>query len=198
MSNKNKILSFPERIKSIIELAGSAEKLAHSAGMSARVIGQYLSRKSDPTRKKLIALANAVDVNIEWLATGKGVMLVRDHEKINIELLNFLFDTYENYEKKLGSKLSHIEKAWAIGTIFNFYSTRDFKDETVKNTLLQDIENLHNLFELYKKLINSDIKKEMIGDVLKGLFKQEWYKEEAEIIADELIRVGINSKSSNS
>jgi len=63
---------FMERMKELIRGVGSAEKLARLTGMSARVIGQYASGKSDPTRRKLIALAEAGGVLVEWLATGKG------------------------------------------------------------------------------------------------------------------------------
>ena len=52
-------LSFEDRIKKIISVAGSADKLAYNAGVSPSLIGKYLSGKTDPTRKKLIALAEA-------------------------------------------------------------------------------------------------------------------------------------------
>lgn len=65
-------LSFADRIKEVIRMVGSAEKLARLTGMSARGIGQYASSQSDPTRTKLIALAEASGVNVLWLATGEG------------------------------------------------------------------------------------------------------------------------------
>jgi phage repressor protein C with HTH and peptisase S24 domain len=67
-------ISFRERIKVLIDLAGSAEKLAKKAGISARVIGKYLAEESDPSRGRLVSLARASDVSIAWLADGEGPM----------------------------------------------------------------------------------------------------------------------------
>lgn len=35
-------------------------------------MGDYLSGKSDPSRMRMISIAEAANVSIEWLATGKG------------------------------------------------------------------------------------------------------------------------------
>lgn len=64
--------SFGARVKEIIRMVGSAERLARIAGMSARSIGQYAAGTSDPTRSKLVALAAAADINLLWLVTGEG------------------------------------------------------------------------------------------------------------------------------
>lgn len=66
--------TFANRMKVLVELVGSAEKLARLAGMSARVIGKYVSGETDPSRERLISLAKAADVNVLWLATGEGPM----------------------------------------------------------------------------------------------------------------------------
>jgi len=63
-------ISFAERMKVLVEKAGSAEKLASKAGMSSRVIGKYLNGESDPSRSRLVALANAAEVDLVWLAVG--------------------------------------------------------------------------------------------------------------------------------
>lgn len=68
-------LSFPERLKIIVEHVGSAEKLAKRARMSARVIGKYLSGQTEPSRVRLIDLAIAGNVNTRWLAEGFGPLL---------------------------------------------------------------------------------------------------------------------------
>lgn len=73
---------FTERIKKIIEIAGNADKLARMSGMSPRVIGKYLAGDSDPSREKLVALANATNVNISWLANGEGPM-IKERSKTN-------------------------------------------------------------------------------------------------------------------
>jgi transcriptional regulator with XRE-family HTH domain len=152
------------------------------------MIWQYLSGNSDPTRKKIIKLANAVNVNVEWLATGKGPMRVGEREKLNVNLLARLLKIYNNYEKKLGKPISHEEKAWAISAIFNFYSVRDIDDETVRSLMGQEVQSLHDLFQIYTRLINSGVGEERLREVLGDFFKQEWSdKEEAQDLADELI-----------
>lgn len=65
-------ISFGERVKEVIQLVGSAEKLARMTGISARGIGHYAAGGSDPTRSKMVALAEAAGVNVLWLATGEG------------------------------------------------------------------------------------------------------------------------------
>lgn len=74
-------ISFGERIKELIRLVGSAEKLARATGMSARGIGQYASGTSDPTRSKMLLLADAAGVNVLWLATGEGPKMKGEAEE---------------------------------------------------------------------------------------------------------------------
>src|ERR1035438_2564143 len=64
--------AFGERILKIIHKVGNAQKLAKLTGMSGRAIGQYTTGSTDPTRKRLLALAKAGNVSVEWLATGIG------------------------------------------------------------------------------------------------------------------------------
>jgi phage repressor protein C with HTH and peptisase S24 domain len=72
---------FGERIKEMIRVVGSAQKLANMTGMSARVIGQYAAGSSDPTRSKMVALAEAAGFNVCWVATGEGPKMMSDAEE---------------------------------------------------------------------------------------------------------------------
>lgn len=65
-------LSFPERLKIIVDHVGSAEKMAKRSRISAAAIGKYLSGQTEPSRVRLIDLAKAGDVNTRWLAEGEG------------------------------------------------------------------------------------------------------------------------------
>jgi len=62
---------FIERLKVLIDDAGSAEKLAKLSGVSSRNISKYLSG-TDPSRTRLIKLAKGSGVNLSWLAAGEG------------------------------------------------------------------------------------------------------------------------------
>ena len=66
--------SFRDRLREIIIKLGSQEKLAFKSGISKSTISKYILGLSDPTRKKLIALACAGDVSVEWLITGANEM----------------------------------------------------------------------------------------------------------------------------
>lgn len=64
---------FIERLKVLVEKAGSAEKLAKMTGVGSRNIGKYLAG-SDPSRRRLIRLAQGMSVKLAWLAMGEGQM----------------------------------------------------------------------------------------------------------------------------
>jgi len=65
-----------ERIKQARQSKNLSQKqLASNIGVSGSAISQYESNSyfhSEPSIKKLIAISKALDVSIEWLATGRG------------------------------------------------------------------------------------------------------------------------------
>lgn len=66
--------AFQSRMNILISQAGGPSSLAQKSGLSRRVIDKYRSGESDPSRTRLVALARAGGVTIEWLATGNGSM----------------------------------------------------------------------------------------------------------------------------
>lgn len=64
---------FIGRLRALVGLLGSASALARKAGISQSGLHRYLSG-GEPTRKVLVALARAADVNLQWLMTGQGPM----------------------------------------------------------------------------------------------------------------------------
>lgn len=64
---------FAERLKKLIALNGTVNALAKKAGISHSGLLRYLSG-GDPSRKVLVALAEAANVDLVWLATGRGQM----------------------------------------------------------------------------------------------------------------------------
>lgn len=63
---------FQLRINMLAERVGGFAALARKSGLSRRVLDKYRNGESDPSRLRLIALAHAADVSLEWLATGVG------------------------------------------------------------------------------------------------------------------------------
>jgi len=62
---------FIGRLRELVAMLGTASALAKKAGISQSGLHRYLSG-GEPTRKVLIALAEAGGVNLDWLMTGKG------------------------------------------------------------------------------------------------------------------------------
>lgn len=62
---------FVERLRQLVAKLGSANALARSAGVSQSGFQRYLAG-GQPTRKVLIALAQAARVDLMWLMTGQG------------------------------------------------------------------------------------------------------------------------------
>lgn len=69
---------FQNRIKILIDEAGSAEKLAKKSGVGARNISKYASGDGEPARIRLNKLARATGVNLLWLSMGEGPMRGED------------------------------------------------------------------------------------------------------------------------
>lgn len=64
--------AFRERITMLIERVGGPTELAKRTGLSRAVIDKYKNGESDPSRTRLLALAEAGEVSLEWLAGGDG------------------------------------------------------------------------------------------------------------------------------
>lgn len=63
---------FSSRVDWIVERVGGAGELAKRSGLTRRVIDRYRTEGSEPTRRSLLALAQAAGVEIAWLAAGEG------------------------------------------------------------------------------------------------------------------------------
>lgn len=64
---------FLKRMKIIVDKAGSVHALAQLSGISNSGLKKYMEG-GEPTRPKLIALAESTGVSINWLLTGEGEM----------------------------------------------------------------------------------------------------------------------------
>jgi transcriptional regulator with XRE-family HTH domain len=62
---------FIKRLEVCADLAGSMNALSRATGMSQSGMRRYF-HGGEPTRPVLIAIANAVGVNLLWLMTGEG------------------------------------------------------------------------------------------------------------------------------
>jgi DNA-binding phage protein len=62
---------FVARVHQVVEMSGGISNLSRKSQLSRAVIHKYLNGESDPSRARLVALARAAEVDLEWLATGK-------------------------------------------------------------------------------------------------------------------------------
>jgi transcriptional regulator with XRE-family HTH domain len=186
MHKKNVDLAFTKRIRKIIEFIGSAERLAKDSGMSAKVIGQYLSGKSDPTRKKLIALAKAAGVNLEWLARGVGPMF-DDKDFIKADLLAAIIGLLDDSEKERGLSFLLQERAILISNIYNLCIDSDPFTKEGKSSIGRTIDALLDHDQILGNMIETKSGRIRIRQVLSKAFEESLGEEESKIVADGLI-----------
>lgn len=70
-SSKDKLESFADRLNDVIGRR-SARSIAQMCGLSDGVMRKYLFGESTPNVERLVAIADALGVTVEWLATGRG------------------------------------------------------------------------------------------------------------------------------
>lgn len=66
--------SFADRINVLIDVAGSGSEFARKCGVSDSVIRKWRNGESDPSRRRLLTIAEAFNVDLIWLASGEGEM----------------------------------------------------------------------------------------------------------------------------
>lgn len=72
--------NFGDRIREAADLIGGQLELSRRTGISATSINNYVLGTSDPSRTRLVAMANATGVSAGWLATGEGPMRPGDQK----------------------------------------------------------------------------------------------------------------------
>ncbi|WP_333874936.1 LexA family transcriptional regulator [Methylobacter sp.] len=65
---------FAVRITQLIDIAGGNSELARKCEVSESVVRKWRNGESDPSRKRLMVIADIMGVSLEWLASGKGSM----------------------------------------------------------------------------------------------------------------------------
>ncbi len=65
---------FRSRLRAAAKNAGGIDMITEVAGITPRTFARYLAGDTEPTVGKLIAIANAAGVSVDWLAAGRGPM----------------------------------------------------------------------------------------------------------------------------
>lgn len=74
--------AFAARVQRLADHAKNASELARRTGLSRAAIDKYTSATSEPSRFRLIALADAMGVSLSWLVAGRGPMFVHDADDL--------------------------------------------------------------------------------------------------------------------
>ncbi len=69
---QEKIDAFSKRMDVAIRRAGGATLMAGKAGVSGSVLRKWRAGQSEPSLSRLVSMANAAGVSVQWLATGEG------------------------------------------------------------------------------------------------------------------------------
>ncbi len=71
-SRSNDRHAFAARLRLILQHWPSADRLARAVGVSPSAFRKWLKGEAEPSRERLVALADAAGVGIAWLASGEG------------------------------------------------------------------------------------------------------------------------------
>jgi phage repressor protein C with HTH and peptisase S24 domain len=83
---------FAARLQLIVQHWPSADRLAKATGVSPSAFRKWLKGVAEPSRDRLVALAEAAGVNVSWLAQGEGaepdlpMLAARAHSPRSAEL----------------------------------------------------------------------------------------------------------------
>lgn len=136
---KEERLIFGQRLEQYLKERGvTQDELAIQTGLSRQTINNIINGKSSATSEFLNKMAESyLDLNLNWLITGKGVMLMKEADCSNYDTrLDF---TKEGLLKMLDEKDATIEAL--SGTIIS-------KDEAIAVQ--------RQMIDLQNKLINSN------------------------------------------
>ncbi|QSB02678.1 helix-turn-helix transcriptional regulator [Methylomonas sp. EFPC1] len=69
---------FASRVSLLVDMAGGNSEFARKCDVSEGVVRKWKNGESDPSRTRLVTIANAMNVSVNWLATGEDPMCQPD------------------------------------------------------------------------------------------------------------------------
>ena len=117
--------AFPARLEALIG-AMSVRAFARKAGVSDTFLRQCLAGRTEPTRTKLLAIAEAGGTTVEWVATGRSEPAahppVAERPPIDRELLESIIEIAEQVLDDAGSRLAAGRKARLISALYEMHA----------------------------------------------------------------------------
>lgn len=113
--------AFAERLSMLRADFGSAQKLAHLTGFGKTTVQNWINGISEPDVTDAVRLADALGVNLSWLAAGRGDMHAHEGDlpktrafDIDSPLLEAAIAAVEEWLEKRRLTLSPADKARAV------------------------------------------------------------------------------------
>jgi len=97
------------RIGKVCELIGTRDNAANAAGLSVDQLTHYIFARAKPGFLALKGICAAAGVSMDWMATGKGEMLVKDRNIDGKVDESLLFDAIEAVEEYLADNNFYVE-----------------------------------------------------------------------------------------
>lgn len=117
--------AFPARLEALIG-GMSVRAFARKAGVSDTFLRQCLAGRTEPTRTKLLAIAEAGGTTVEWIATGRtepsDQPAVAERPPVDRELLESIIEIAEQVLDDAGSRLAAGRKARLISALYEMHA----------------------------------------------------------------------------
>lgn len=78
-------MDLAERIRKCAEISESGDALSRKTGIPRNTLESYLTGKSEPKASRLVAIADAAGVSLDWLVAERGPMFVSQAEAPNAQ-----------------------------------------------------------------------------------------------------------------
>lgn len=165
----------------------SVNAFAKKSGITEGTLRTYLTGTSLPGLDKLISISEAAEVNIEWLATGKGPKENGDHERFNFKLLTLIIEGLDDYETARKKKLTALERTDIISYTYDLCYDSDLENKQTKFLIADTIKGVEDLFATIDRMIKTEKGREQARKILSKAFGRTLPEDEAEFEAEELI-----------
>lgn len=119
---------FPHRLADLIGDM-SVRAFARKAGVSDTFLRQCLAGRTEPTRTKLIAIAQAGGASVDWLVTGNGsqhngntAVSVGPAARLDRQLLETIIEITESVLVESDGALTPAKKAHLVTAVYDMYA----------------------------------------------------------------------------
>jgi len=178
---------FSDRLKIVISNE-SVNSFAKKCAVPEATLRTYLSGASLPGMDKLVAISDAAQVNIKWLATGNGPkdqdkteFIDAEVHKFTMPFLTIITEDLEEHEKeKSGGKLTPTERLDIIRTSCDMLIDSDVVSDQDKDKIVDIINMIYNFLPSLDLMIRSEKRRERARYILKNKLDKIWSKKDIE------------------